>query len=51
MDLDPQLDPFWSADPAWARAAWMRERFKGCRSKEKSFFASINRMFRIIPVF
>ena len=37
MDLDTGLDPFWSADPAWAGAAWA----KG------ENFASINRMTRI----
>ena len=32
-------------------APWMRGEFKGRRSKGKSFFASIFRMFRINPVF
>jgi hypothetical protein len=34
LDLDTLLDPFWSADPAAAGAAWIRGGFKGHGSKK-----------------
>jgi len=34
MALDRGLDPYWSADPAAAGAAWIRGGFKGRGSKD-----------------